>query len=141
MVSVDVSLIVQIINFIILIFLLNFVLYKPIRNILSQRKQKIDGFQKDIDTCVESAKEKEDAFSLGLKNARAQGLKKKELFLAEAEKEEHRMIDEIHKKAQEDLVRVREKIMKDTETVRVSLQKDVDIFAKAIGHKILGREI
>ena len=73
MVSVDVSLIVQIINFIILIFLLNFVLYKPIRNILAQRKQKVDGFQKDIDTCIESAKEKEEAFSQGIKNARAPG--------------------------------------------------------------------
>jgi F-type H+-transporting ATPase subunit b len=141
MVSVDVSLIVQIINFIILIFLLNFVLYKPIRNILAQRKQKIDGFQKDIDTCIESAKEKEEAFSQGIKNARAQGLKKKELFLAEAEKEEQGMIDEIHKKAQAELARVREKIVKDTETVRATLLKDVEVFAKAIGRKVLGREI
>ncbi|MBU0995706.1 MAG: ATP synthase F0 subunit B [Proteobacteria bacterium] len=141
MVSVDVSLILQIINFIILIFVLNLVLYKPIRNILSQRKEKIEGFERDIDTCIENAKEKEDAFSQGVKNARAQGLKQKEVFLAEAAEEEHRMIDEIHRKGQSELTRIREKIVHDTEAVRVSLKKEVDDFAKAIGHKILGREI
>ena len=141
MVSVDGSLILQIINFIILIFVLNLVLYKPIRNILSQRKEKVDGFERDIETCLENAKEKEDAFSQGIKKARTQGLKQKDAFMLEAQTEEHKIIDEIHKKAQDELSRVREKISKDTETVRANLQKEIDVFAEAIGCKVLGREI
>ena len=48
MVNVDVSLLIQIINFIVLIWVLNLVLYKPIRNILIQRKEKVANLEKRL---------------------------------------------------------------------------------------------
>ncbi len=63
MVSVDYSVIIQIINFIILIWVLNMVLYKPIRSILSQRNEKISGMEQGIDTLNADAEEKDKAFA------------------------------------------------------------------------------
>lgn len=139
MVSVDLSIVLQIINFIILILVLNIVLYKPLRSILSQRKEKIDGFERDIETSINSAGEKENSFSQGIKDARTKGLKQKEVFLEEAAQEEKKMIDEIHQKAQTELSQIRESISKDVESVRGALQDEIDDFAEAIGRKVLGR--
>jgi F-type H+-transporting ATPase subunit b len=47
MVSVDGSIVVQIVNFLVLIWILNMVLYKPIRKILLDRKEKMTGLQSD----------------------------------------------------------------------------------------------
>ena len=141
MVSVDGSLFIQIANFLFLIWALNIVLYKPIRNVLIKRKEKITNFEQGIDTFNKSAKEKDDAFASGIKGARTTGLKKKEIFLQEAADEEKKLVEEINRKAQASLVKARERIVKDAEGVRASLQQELDIFAKAIGEKILGRAV
>jgi len=141
MVNVDKSVFIQIINFLFLIWAMNVVLYKPIRKILLQRKEKIDGLEQSIENFGKNAQEKEDAYALGIKEARAKGQKEKEALLSAAQNEEKQLIEKINKKAQEDLVQMRDKIAKDAERVRISLQNEVDTFAAAIGQKILGRVI
>jgi F-type H+-transporting ATPase subunit b len=58
-----------------------------------------------------------------------------------AAEEEKAIIEKINQKAQAELVEMREKIAKDAETVRATLQKEIDVFADAIGEKILGRAV
>ena len=139
MISLDGSLIIQIINFLFLIWALNVVLYKPIRNILIQRKEKITGLEQNIDASNIDIKEKDDAFISGLKEARAKGMGEKDALLQVATDEEKTIIEKINQKAQADLAEVREKVAKDAEGVRVSLQEELDDIAIAISHKILGR--
>ncbi|MDP3283102.1 MAG: ATP synthase F0 subunit B [Desulfobacterales bacterium] len=141
MVNVDKSVFIQIINFLFLIWAMNVVLYKPIRKILLQRKEKIDGLEHSIENFGKNAQEKEDAYASGIKEARVKGQKEKEALLFTAQNEEKQLIEKINKKAQEELVQMRDKIAKDAESVRISLQNEVDTFAAAIGQKILGRVI
>ncbi|MCD4762719.1 MAG: ATP synthase F0 subunit B [Desulfobacterales bacterium] len=139
MISLDGSLFIQIINFLFLIWALNVVLYKPIRNILIQRKEKITGLEQNIDASNIDIKEKDDAFISGLKEARAKGMGEKDALIQVATDEEKMIIEKINQKAQADLAEVREKVAKDAEGVRVSLQEELDDIAIAISHKILGR--
>ena len=141
MINIDASVAVQVINFIFLIWILNLVLYKPIRKILIQRKEKITGLEQGIDTFMKDAVEKDAAFGSGIKSARARGLKEKGALLELAAEQEKLLIENINKKAQADLVAVRQKISKDAEAVKLKLQQEVDGFADAIGQKILGRAI
>ncbi|MBU4344659.1 MAG: ATP synthase F0 subunit B [Desulfobacteraceae bacterium] len=139
MVSLDGSLFIQIVNFIFLIWILNVVLYKPIRKILIQRKEKIAGLDQRIDTVGKDIKEKDDAFSLEIKEAKAKGLNEKGVLLQEAADEEREIIEKINKKAQADLAEIRAKIVKDVNVASESLRQELDSFANAIGQKILGR--
>ena len=139
MVSIDGSLFIQIVNFIFLIFVLNIILYKPIRKVLIQRKEKITGLEQRIDMVGKDIKEKDDAFSLGIKEAKAKGLTEKGVLLQQAADEESEVIEKINKKAQADLAEIRTKIAKDVESVSESLRQELDSFANAIGQKILGR--
>ena len=141
MISIDGSLFIQIVNFIILIFVLNIVLYKPIRNVLLERNKKVVGLGESIETFNKDAKEKDDAFASGIRAARAKGLKEKEVLLEAASEEEKKIIAKINEKAQANLAEVRSNIAKDAEKVRAKLQKEVDVFADAIGQKILGRAL
>ena len=137
----DISLFIQIANFLIIIWILNIILYKPIRKMLIQRKEKVSGLEENIETLSNEAKDKDDAFAAGIKEAKANGLNEKEALLQEAVDEEREIIEKINQKAQADLAEVRDKIAKDAESVRASLQQEIDTFADAIGEKILGRAV
>ena len=139
MIKVDVSVFIQIVNFLFLIWALNLVLYKPIRKVLLERKEKVEGLEQSIENFNISAQEKEDAFALGIKDARSKGQIEKELLLSAAQNEEKQLLEKINKKAQDDLAQMRDKIAKEAENVRISLHNEVDAFANAIGQKILGR--
>jgi F-type H+-transporting ATPase subunit b len=141
MVSVDTSLFIQIVNFIFLIWALNVILYKPIRNMLLKRKETISGLEQGIEISESDANEKEEAFSAGVKSARTDGLEKKKSMLEEAAQEEKAIIEKINLKAQADLAEVKAKIAAEAETTREALQAELDTFANAIGQKILGRAI
>ncbi len=133
--------ILQIINFLILIWILNLVLYKPIRNIIIQRKEKISGLEGDIDTAETKAVEQDQAFADGIKNARSKGLKQKEALMQAAADEEKALIGQINENAQAELTKVRGQIAGEANDAKQALMKDVDSFASAISEKILGRAV
>lgn len=137
----DSSVFIQIINFLLLIFLLNLVLYKPIRQILLKRKETINSLESSIETADQGAVDKEAAFKDGIKEARMRGLKEKEALVQEANEKEKEIVEKINQKAQADLAEIRDKISKETDDVRATLEKEIDSFADAIGQKILGRAV
>ncbi len=137
----DGSLIIQIANFLLIIWIMNLILYRPIRNILRQRREKIEGLELSIETYHENAQEKDDAFAAGIKEARARGLKEKESLLQAAAEDEKQIIEDVNAKAQAELAEIREKIAKDADAARSSLQEKVDEFADEICQKILGRTV
>ncbi len=141
MVNVDGSLFIQIINFLFLIWILNAVMYRPVRNVLSRRKEKIEGIEKEIGTFAKDAKQKKAAFSDGIKAARVKGIKEKDILTQAAVNEEKAIIGKISEKAQADLAKAKEKIAQDAEEVRKTLMKDMDGFANEISRKILGRAV
>lgn len=139
MVSVDGSIVLQIANFLLLIWILNMVLYKPIRKILLERKEKMVGMQSDIDGSAQQVKSKEDAYADGVRQARAAGQKEKEMVMQAAADEEKAIIGKINETAQAELKDVRQKITQEMGTVKAALEDEIDAFADAIGQKILGR--
>ncbi len=139
MVSVDGSVIIQIINFLILIWALNAVLYKPIRRILSQRNEKISGLSIGIEQSEQGAVEKDLALKTGIKQARENGLRDKEALEREARQEETKLIEKINEKARMDLADIRERIAREVEEARLALLKEIDGYAEDISRRILGR--
>ena len=140
-VTPDSSTFIQMINFVFLIWVLNILLYRPIRKILAQRKEKIDGLELSIETSEKDAREKDEAFAAGIKEARAKGFKEKEALMQDATDEEKKIISEINSKAQAELAEVRENIKKEADVARETLQKEVNSFADQICQKILGRAV
>ena len=74
----DKSVFLQIVNFLFLVWIMNVLVYKPIRKILLERKSKVDGLREGIETKETKALEKDKAYAVGLKKARAKGLEEKE---------------------------------------------------------------
>jgi F-type H+-transporting ATPase subunit b len=139
MVEINGTILIQIVNFLVLIFVLNIVLYKPIRSILRQRKERMQGLENSAQSTGLQAEERNQAYTDGLKEARLKGQKEKEVLMKAAKDEEQAIVAKINANGQQELSAVKEKIAKDTDAVRIALEKEVDAFASAISQKILGR--
>ncbi len=139
MVNLDGSILLQIANFVLLVWILNMVLYKPIRKILKERADKVAGSQSQIDGALQQVQAKEDAYAEGLRQARVSGQKEKEALMQTAAEEEKAIIDAINESAQLELKAAKEKIAQEMGAVKSSLEAEIDAFADAIGKKILGR--
>jgi len=137
----DWTVLIQIVNFLFLVFMMNILLFKPIRKMLLERKAKISGLEESIDSTQKEAVSQDEAFADGLKDGRGKGLKEKEVLMQAASDEEKTIIGKINEKAQADLAEVREKIAADTDAVKAKLTEEVDGFADIISEKILGRAV
>ncbi|MBW1740628.1 MAG: ATP synthase F0 subunit B [Deltaproteobacteria bacterium] len=141
MISVDFSLFIQMANFILLIFILNAILYKPIRNILIERKKKIQSYEKGIEALEQDAAESEQTLKAKISEAKSKGIQEKDALKEAGQEEEKRLINEINQKAQADLEAVRAQIAKDVEAAKGKLKAEVKAFSAAIAEKILGRAV
>ncbi len=137
----DWTTLLQAANFILLVILLNIVLYRPIRNILKQRKAKIDGLEQDIQSSSSDLVEKESTYAAGIREARKKGLLEKDALVQAATDEEKQILDKINADALEELNAVKAKVEQEAEAAKAALLKEVDTFANEIGKKILGRAV
>ena len=106
MVSIDSSFLIQIVNFIFLIWALNVILYKPIRGILLKRKAYVAGLKNGTEKADSEVQEKETAFLEGIRATRSEGVEKKKAMMEEAFQEEKAIVEKINTKAQADLAAV-----------------------------------
>lgn len=135
----DISAVYQMVNFLVLLFLLNLVLYKPIRNIILERKSKVSTLSSGVEAASANLETKKDDYKKGLSQARGEGLKQKEVFIEEASAQEKEIITRINQKAQANFAQIKAQVAEETEQARKALEAEVEAYAKAIGEKILGR--
>ena len=83
MVTVDITMVIQMINMVVLMFLLNGVLYKPVKKILKERSEKMQGMQNDVAKFEENARLRQE--EVDAKMSKASGKAKAALDAARVE--------------------------------------------------------
>jgi len=137
----DWTLFLQMANFIVLIFILNAVLYKPIRKILLERKKKIEGMEQAVASAQDGAAESQQAFKVKMGDAKMKGHQEKEAIKEAARAEERKLLAELNEKAAKDLEAVRAQVAKEVQDAKGKLQGEIGAFSASIAEKILGRAV
>jgi len=140
-INLDFSLFIQIANFLILIAVMNHFLYRPIRKILDERKELFDRL-KDKAAKAKAEIESGEAEKTRL-NAESlrQALSLKNEFVAKSQQEEKNILVEANEQALRQINDGRAKLAQSLASAKESLNKEVEIIAKDMAEKILGRGI
>jgi F-type H+-transporting ATPase subunit b len=143
MVSIDIdwSLGFQIVNFLVLMLVLNAVLYKPIRGILQQRAEKIAQLNGEINASLEGVDAQAKALEAERAGARSQGAALREELKNAARGQERELITAATKEMEETVARVRQQIAAEIGGVREELKGQVQSFGRELAQKLLGRSI
>jgi len=141
MVTIDITMVIQMLNMIILMFLLNGVLYKPIKRILKERSEKMQGMQNDVSKFEKNAQLRQQ--EVDAKMAKASGKAKAALDAARAEAQAAG--DEKLASIKAEVDSFKEKQLAEINTqigeARKGLQANLDGFATDMASKILGRAL
>lgn len=141
MINIDQSLIFQIINFLLLMIILNTLLYRPIRNILKQRAEKMALLTNEAAKALSDMTQKDQDYQDKLQQARKEGFEQKNSFKLLGQEEEKKLLQEANQKVEVQLSENRQKIAQLVEEARKKLSGEVASFSQEIAQKILGRTI
>ena len=141
MVSVDGSIVLQIVNFLLLIWIMNMVLYKPIRKILLKRKEEFHAYEESIGEFESKSEEGSKDFSEGMITARKEGFQEKEGLKGQGLEGEKALIGSATASALEKIDEAKKNIYQTIQEAWAGLEKESADFSKELAEKILGRSL
>jgi F-type H+-transporting ATPase subunit b len=141
MISVDETLLVQMINFFVFLFLMNMVLFRPIRRVVAQRQERLAKQQEQISGAEAGAARALSEFEEKIQAARAEGRQKVQEFKEGAYGYEKDLLQRTSEEAAQEVQEATDKVRQEIGAAREQLRKQVQKFAAEMAHKILGRSI
>ena len=141
MIELNLAFFVQILNFGILVLVLNIFLYKPIRKVLADRRQVIDGAREKSAAVDLEVQDKMAQYEARLRDAKAEASVRKAEALKQAQAEETAVLEKARKEATESLGSIRARVAKDAADARALLKQQAELLSGDICEKILGRNL
>jgi len=141
MINPDITLFIQMVNFLILLFVLNLILFRPIRNIIKERNQIIQNFNSDITSLTDEAQDSMERFEQKVLEAKKEGMARVNNMKGEGEQAEAELIAVTNTEVQAKIEEARQKVASDIQEARTQLQAQVQAFSVAVTEKVLGRSI
>ncbi len=141
MVTLDITLFIQMVNIIVLMFIMNAVLYKPVLKVLRDRSEKMKGMQTEVAKVQENARLRQE--EVDAKMAKASGKAKAALDSARADAAAagSSKLAAIKAEVDEGKDKRMAEIRTQIESAAKGLQGNLDGFAVAMASKILGRSL
>ena len=142
MITTDITLFIQIVNMVVLMFLLNGVLYKPIKNILKERSERLRGMQENISKFEKNAKLRQE--EVDAKMAKASGQGERLLWIRRGLRHRPQAMPSLKAiRAEADSAKEAKlaELRAQIESARTSLRSNLEGFAADMASKILGRSL
>ena len=141
MIELNLAFVIQIINFGLLVFILNTFLYKPLRKVLAERRQEVDGARDKAAAVDQEVQEKMAQYEARLRDAKAEAGAVRAEALKAAQAEEAGVLEKARKEAGDSLAAIRGRVAKEAADARQSLQQQAEALSGDICEKILGRSL
>jgi len=141
MVEINLTIVVQVIQFLILVFILNRLLFKPIGQVLAERQQKITSWEEKTQNLQETARLNLEKYENQLIEERLKARESQEQLTRELKEKEDENIREVSEKAALIVAETQQALEKERERLRVELRQQAKELSQILAEKVLGREL
>jgi F-type H+-transporting ATPase subunit b len=141
MITIDITVVIQIINILILIVVMNAVLYKPVRTVLAKRKEQLADLTNSIETFKKNAELRKEEINRKLNDARAKAKEEIEKARSSAQATTAESLANVRQEALANKTVQLTEIQKQFTGAQQQLSGEIDNFAADMAAKILGRSI
>ncbi len=141
MLEINFTILLQVITFLLLLFFLNIILFRPIRKILAERNEETGSLQGMIDEFQDRSEENEKGIEESMVQARKEGYVEKENFKGQGLEQEKGILQEANSKVEEKIGIARKEIEKKISDARKVLEGEMTGFSNELAEKILGRGV
>ena len=137
----DGSLVFVLILFIILVFVLNRILFRPIGRVLDERQTLTEGATNEARAARRTYDSRLAEYEATIRQARAESYKRSEQERASAVEERRQLIDEAKLHAHQQIERAKQEIEEQVVLARAALESESRQIAERISRTVLGRTV
>lgn len=141
MIDFNYTILIQFANFLILLILLNFLLFKPVLKAIGKREKTIGSLFEKAESTKEEAKMMEKSYEDSAKEKKKPILEAKDAILAEARTASMHIIEKARAGLADELSHLRSDIERDSKKVYDTLKVDVERLSHDAAQKILRRSL
>lgn len=141
MIDIDTTFWIQLVNFVVLMIVLNFILYKPILSVMEKRKQHLQSLDDEVKSLEGAVDQKVADYEEKLRQARLDAMNERNEIRRMASDEGKAVVND----ARQDIAKMvgdfNKKMDKEMSDVRKVLKAQAEKISVEISEKILGRSI
>jgi F-type H+-transporting ATPase subunit b len=137
----DGTLILHVIIILVMVYVLNATLFKPINKILESREKRTRGRLSEAQEVMKSVKEKLGEYEGSLRQARSEAYALAESQRAEAMMERQRRVNEMRNELAQSIATEKEAIQQQATEARASLEVESRLIARDITSRVLNRSV
>ncbi len=141
MISIDQTLLIQAVNFLVLIFVLNMLLYKPILGIIDRRNRRIVESDEKVKELNKSVEQKMAEYEEKLRQAKLEAMDQKMKIEQEGSGKGEKLIEQAKSEVSQMVEGLHVKMGKEIDEVRGILKGRSQRISGEIAEKVLGRSV
>jgi F0F1-type ATP synthase, subunit b len=137
----DYTLLIQIVTFLVLIYVLNFLLFKPILNIIDRRKKQLEELENEIKLFNDSVDKRVSEYDEKLKQAKTNASELKKEIIKEGDDQAKSIVDIVRGEIPLMTQEFQKKMDKEIQAARKILDNQSRKLSLEIAEKVLGRGV
>lgn len=141
MVDLNITLLYQAANFLILMFVLNLILYKPLMKLIESRQKRIDDANDEVRSLEQSIDDKVADYEETLRRARAEAMEERDGIKATGTEAAKDILGAARDEVSEMIQGFKTRAAAEREEARLLLHKQTRQIALEISEKVLGRGV
>jgi len=141
MVEINLTIIIQVVQFLILVYLLNRLLFKPTSQTMDERQSKIVAWEEKTRTLQESARAKIASYEKELEKARAKAQKEQKQMSIELSQKEEEKLQALFDEAAQMVAVTKQAVKEETERLKQELSQQAQEMSQMVTEKVLGRKM
>jgi F-type H+-transporting ATPase subunit b len=140
-INLDITFIFQIVNFLVLMLVLNVILYKPVRKMLADRAAEIAGGHEKAAVVDRDVQDKMAQYEARLREAKLKASEERGILKKDALAEESVLLDKARKEATDSVNTLKGRVAKEAAEAREYLREQTQSLSLEICEKVLGRRL
>ncbi|WP_298432433.1 ATP synthase F0 subunit B [Geobacter sp.] len=141
MISLDLAFVIQVVNFLVLMLVLNVLLYKPIRKVIADRKAQIEGSRERAAAVDREVQEKVALYEARLREVKARAGEEREALRKEAQQEQAVRLERARAEAADSLSAIKNRVAREAADAKELLKEQARALSLEICEKVLGRSL
>jgi len=141
MIEINLTIVIQVLQFLVLMFILNRLLFKPISQVMAERKAKINAWEEKTQNLQDSARVKLEKYENQLREERTQAQERQEQLTKELKKKEEENLRTVSEEAAGLIASAQRVIVEETERLRLELRQQAVELSQILAEKVLGRKV
>jgi F-type H+-transporting ATPase subunit b len=140
MIEINLTIVIQVVQFLLLLFILNRFLFRPTIDLIEERENKITRWEEGTKNCHESMQARLQSYENQLHEAKVQAQEQQELMTEELKEEEDKKLEAVSEEALRIVASTREKLQQEAEVLRGQLREQAEEMSQLVTEKVLGRK-